>query len=98
MRYIIIEYSNGYCGCDVQEYCIFKKDVPDSIIDSYCSERLQEYAKNYMFAAKEYDSNFKEEDEESYYNNCSYNWTEVNPKSNEDFDNDEWTEVNLDFF
>lgn len=97
MRYIIVEYSNGYNGCDVQEYCLFKDDTPDSVIDSYCHKRLQEYAEDYEFAAKAWGSDFEDdEDRDSYYHNCSFYWTEVydsDIEDNENFNEDEWTEI-----
>ena len=80
MRYIKYIYENGYCGCDEEDIITFEDGTTDAEINNYLSEGLNDYASEYEHAAAGYDWDEgweSEEDEEAYYENCSYNWTEV---------------------
>lgn len=93
MRYIVVEFSNGYAGCDSQEYLIFSDNTTDSEIDVYCSEMLYEYAETYSYVARGWGNNWTEEDEDLYYENCTFNWLEVD-FTRENINDTEWTRVN----
>lgn len=93
MRYIIVEYSNGYCGCDRQEYLAFQDYTTDEEIDQYCVEELNYYAETYKLVARNCDDHWTEEDDKNYYSGCSFDWFDINPKDNLEFNEDDWTKV-----
>lgn len=81
MRYIIATFSNGYCGCDVEEYWAFPDDATDSYIDEYLGETIGDYAESYMPCNLEFED---EQDEEFYYENCSVDWHDATVEEIED--------------
>ena len=76
-RYICFAFSNGYCGCDIQEFIAFPSDYSDKNISDYGNDMLNDYAEDYRPA-------FLDDDEEVYYENCSFSW--------EDVSEEEWKE------
>ena len=77
-KYVKATFSNGYCGCDEEEYYEYKDTMSDKDIDQ---DLYEEMTHNYGFY--EPDSRFIEEcdDEEEYQEeveayqaDCSYDW------------------------
>lgn len=94
MRYIIVEYSNGYAGYDSQKYLCFTDTVKTQEINDYCSEELIEYAQLYEYIAISRSEEKKISDKvKNYYENCTFNWYEINPKEDCFFDKDDWFKV-----
>lgn len=89
-RYIIGTRSNGYCGCDVTEYLIFPENITDSEIDAYFVEGMYDYAQGYEYIAQGgWDEDWEsEEEEEMYYENCTYEWHEATEEEKEDYANE----------
>lgn len=77
-----IEFENGYCGCTDTHYEQFDT-VEDA--EAWAKEGLHDYGESYEHCAAGCDFNDgweSEEAEETYYENLSYNITEM--------DEDEW--------
>ena len=79
MRYIKFTMSNGYCGCDQEEYEAFEDGTSDSVIDTYAAELLPN-----MYCFWDPDSRFVGDDEEdydesveAYQEECNCYWEEV---------------------
>jgi len=86
-RHIIVTRSNGYCGCDSKEYYVFPEGTSDIEIDEYIAEGMYDYAEQYEYTVRGWDSDWEsEEDEEEYYNNCSFDWHEATEKEKEDYE------------
>lgn len=77
-KYVKVIFSNGYCGCDEEEYYKYKDTMSDRDIDQ---DLYEEMTQTYSFY--EPDSRFVEEcdDEEEYQEeieayqaDCSYDW------------------------
>ena len=81
--YVKITFSNGYCGCDKEEYL---KVESMNIAISYAHNRLMEYGQLYEYIAQ-CDT---EEETEEYYDNCDFDIMEI--EEEEFFENDgiEW--------
>lgn len=77
-RYICFSFSNGYCGCDIQEFIAFPSDYSDKNVSNYGNDMLNDYAEDYCPASLD------ENDKEVYYENCSFSW--------EDISEEEWKE------
>lgn len=92
MRYIIVEYSNGDFRCDKQEYLAFQNNTTDEEIDQYCTEELNCYANTYRLMTN-YNNHWIKEDDENYYSKCHFNWFEINPEDDLEFDEDDWIKV-----
>lgn len=78
MRYVKIVMSNGYCGCDEEEYVEFSENTSDTEIDDYAKDSFL----NYGFY--EPDSRFVDFDDENweeaveeYQDGCSFSWEEI---------------------
>lgn len=70
-RYICFSFSNGYCGCDIQEFIAFPSDYSDKNVSDYGNDMLSDYA-------DEYKPFLDDEDEvDYYYENYSFDWEEV---------------------
>lgn len=86
-RYIIVTRSNGYCGCDYEEHYVFSEETSDIEIDEYIAEGMYDYASQYEYIARGWCSDWEsEEDEEEYYNNCSFDWHEATEEEKEDYE------------
>lgn len=87
-RHIIVTRSNGYCGCDSEEYYVFSEETTDIEIDEYIAEGMYDYALQYEYIATGgWDSDWEnEEDEEEYYNSCSFDWHEATEEEKEDYE------------
>lgn len=79
MRYIKFTMSNGYCGCEQEEYEAFEDGTDDSVIEEYATELLPN-----AYCFWEPDSRFVDEDEEdydegveAYQAECNCYWEEV---------------------
>lgn len=88
MRYIIATYSNGYCGCDVEEHWAFSDDATDMDISKYLNETVGDYAESYMPCNEEFADG---EDEEFYYENCSVDWRDATEEEIEYYGVDKFT-------
>lgn len=81
MRYIIATLSNGYCGCDVEEYWAFPDDFTDRDIEEYLYEGIIDYADSYRPCNLEFED---EQDEQYYYEDCTVNCREATPEEIEE--------------
>lgn len=80
MRYIHFYGTNGYCGCDYDEYLEVEDDTPAKEIDRYSEEFAYEWAESYEYVARGWDSDWESEDERnSYYEDAfsNANWEEI---------------------
>lgn len=76
--YVRITFSNGYVGCDETEYLEVEnfKDAEVFALDS-----LDDYAASYEHVATGWDESFDTlEEAEEYYENCSFDITEITEK------------------
>ena len=73
--FVRINYSNGYCGCDVSE--VIEVETMEEA-EFYASENLRSYAESYAYAAIGWDQDFEsEEEEEDYFENCTFDIEEI---------------------
>lgn len=73
--FVRITYSNGYCGCDETEV-LEVENMEEA--EEWASDALNDYAENYAHAATGWDTDFEsEEEEEAYYENCTYEIEEI---------------------
>ena len=73
--FVRINYSNGYCGCDVSEV-IEVENIEEA--EEYASENLRNYAEPYSYAAIGWDQDFEsEEEEKDYFENCTFDIEEI---------------------
>lgn len=72
MKKWIIEFENGYCGCNVEE--IFEGTEEEA--REWADEYLPEYAANYSYVAFGWDEEPEPEEYENYAENCYYSITE----------------------
>lgn len=85
MRYIVVERSNDYCGCDSEEYYAFPDDTPDAFIDNFIEDGMLEYAEAYEWVARGWGNDWEsEEDKQWYYESCSFSWREATEEEIED--------------
>lgn len=64
----VITFSNGYCGCDVEEEFV---GTYDEAVE-FANERLPEYAEDYTHIAFGWNEEYTEEEYEDYLEDCSY--------------------------
>ena len=64
----IITFSNGYCGCDLEEE--FEGTYEETV--AYADEMLRDYAESMSHAAFGWDEEINEDEFEEYYENCDY--------------------------
>ena len=81
MRYIVATYSNGYCGCDVEEYWAFPEDSSDEYISDYLNETIYDYAESYLPCNVDFED---EQDQEFYYENCYVTWHDLTQEEAEE--------------
>ena len=76
--FVRINYSNGYCGCDVSEV-IEVENMKEA--EEYAGENLRNYAEPYAYAAIGWDQDCEsEEEEEDYFENCTFDIEEITEK------------------
>lgn len=85
MRYIIVNRSNGYCGCDGEEYYAFPDVATDRDIDKYVEEGMYDYAASYSYLVRGWGKDWESEEEaEYYYSNCYFVWEEISKEEAEE--------------
>ena len=64
----IITFSNGYCGCDIEEEFV---GTYDEAVE-FANEYLPEYAETYAYVAFGWDEEYTEEEFDEYREDCGY--------------------------
>ena len=73
--FVRINYSNGYCGCDISEV-LEVENIEEA--EAYAAEGIYDYAESYTYVATGWDEDFEsEEEEEDYYENCTFDIEEI---------------------
>lgn len=75
----IITFSNGYCGCNIEEEFTGTREEAVEFADEY----LSEYAEQYAYVAFGWDEEYTEEEYEEYLADCGY---EIRESEDEDDD------------
>ena len=75
----IITFSNGYCGCDIEEE--FMGTYEEAV--EFANEYLPEYAESYAYVAFGWQEEYTEEEYENYLEYCSYNIKESEEEEND---------------
>jgi hypothetical protein len=63
-----VRFSNGYCGCDIEEEFV---GTYDEAVE-FANEYLSEYAESYAYCAFGWDEEYTEEEYDEYLENCGY--------------------------
>ena len=63
-----ITFSNGYCGCDIEEE--FEGTYEEAV--EWANEYLPDYAETYAYVAFGWDEEYTEEEYEEYIEDCSF--------------------------
>ena len=73
--FVRIIYSNGYCGCN-ESKVLEVEDIEEA--ENYAAESIYDYADSYAYVSTGWNTGFEsEEEEEGYYENCTYNIEEI---------------------
>lgn len=73
--FVRINYSNGYCGCDGSEV-LEVENIEEA--EAYAAEGIYDYAEPYTYVATGWGEGFEsEEEEEAYYENCTFDIEEI---------------------
>lgn len=80
MKYYRIEFENGYCGCQQEDY--IKAESYDEAVE-YAREEVYSYAESYSHVAFGWDEEPTEEEQDDYLEGCSYSISEI---SKEEFE------------
>ena len=64
----IITFSNGYCGCEIEEEFIGTLEEAEEFAQDY----LPDYAESYAYCAFGWFGDYSDEDYEEYIAGCSY--------------------------
>ena len=64
----IITFSNGYCGCDIEEE--FEGTYDEAV--GFANDYLHEYAESYAYVAFGWDNEYTEEEYDEYFEDCGY--------------------------
>ena len=64
----IITFSNGYCGCDIEEE--FEGTYKEAV--EWANEYLLDYAETYTHIAFGWDEEINEDEFEEYCENCGF--------------------------
>jgi hypothetical protein len=77
MKKYLIQYSNGYCGCD--ECSVIKAESFEEA-ESIAQDGLYDYAQSWEHVANldEFEGEEYDEELEWYYNNCTFAVEEYN--------------------
>ena len=76
----IITFSNGYCGCDIEEEFIGTYDGAVG----WAKEYLLAYAEDYAYVAFGWDEEYTEEEYEEDLENCGYDIAESEDEEEDD--------------
>ena len=76
----IITFSNGYCGCDIEEEFV---GTYEEAID-YANEMLRDYAESMSHAAFGWDEEYTEEEFDEYIEDCDYEIEESEDEEEDD--------------
>ena len=76
----IITFSNGYCGCDIEEEFV---GTYEEAID-YANEMLRDYAESMSHAAFGWNEEYSEEEYDYYINDCGYDIEESEDEEEDD--------------
>ena len=81
MRYILVDFYDGYCGSDESEALMFDDDKTDDYIEWVCQNDLAVYIDNHDTDAGDPDDYYTMEeyqaDYEDFVANCGYEWNEI---------------------
>lgn len=83
--YARFSFSNGYCGCNREDYIcriVIDDDISQSAIDSFIQEEFEtemyEYLETYEYVATGWGKDWEsEEDREAYYQGEYCNWNYI---------------------
>ena len=64
----IITFSNGYCGCDIEEEFVGTYEEASD----YAIEMLRDYAESMSHAVFGWDEEYNDDEFEEYCENCDY--------------------------
>ena len=64
----IITFSNGYCGCDIEEE--FEGTYEEAV--GFANDYLPEYAESYAYVAFGWNEEYTEEEYDDYIADCGY--------------------------
>lgn len=67
MKYIRFYGSNGYCGCEYEEYVAFEDDITEAQLDEYSNELCDENAETYEYVETGWGESFESEEDQEYY-------------------------------
>lgn len=76
----IITFSNGYCGCDIEEEFV---GTCDEAVE-FANEYLPEYAETYAYVAFGWDEEYTEEEFDEYIEDCGYEIEESEDEEEDD--------------
>lgn len=76
----IITFSNGYCGCDIEEEFVGTYEEAESWAEQYLNES---YAGSYAYVAFGWDEEYTEEEYEMYLEDCRF---DIEEREEEDDD------------
>ena len=63
-----VTFSNGYCGCDIEEE--FEGTYEDAV--DWANDYLPEYAESYAYVAFGWDEGYTEEEYDYYIEDCGF--------------------------
>jgi hypothetical protein len=71
MKKYLVQYSNGYCGCD--EAIVIEAESFEEA-ENVAQEGLYDYAESYEYVCHldEFEDNEYDEEREWYYDNCTF--------------------------
>ena len=75
----IITFSNGYCGCDIEEE--FTGTYEEAV--EFANDYLSEYAETYAYIAFGWDEGYTNEEFEEYLEDCGYEIAESEEEEND---------------
>lgn len=88
MKYVKFSYSNGYCGCDGEEYQEFDDDITDAELSQIAIDLAMDNAESYehivYVGIDEEEEDYAEARQEAlddYYENCVQGYYELVSKS-----------------
>lgn len=64
----VITFSNGYCGCDIEEE--FEGTYEDAV--EFANDYLPDYAGSYAYVAFGWDEEYTEEEYDDYIADCGF--------------------------
>ena len=75
----IITFSNGYCGCDIEEEFVGTYEE----VRGYANDMLRDYAESMSHAAFGWNEEYNDDEFEEYCENCDYNIEESEEEEND---------------